>query len=125
MKALIDTHVLLWWLEDPGLISPKARKIIENARNFVFYSSAVIWEIILKQSIGKLKIPNEFYGLLDGQNFTPLSINIEHAFALKDLPGLHSDPFDRIMVAQALYENMVLLTRDRNILKYDIQTIKA
>lgn len=126
MMALLDTHVLLWWLDNPAKLSAPARKVIENSDNVIFVSAAVIWEIKIKKQLGKLDIPEGLLDLLLSLNFTPLSISVEHAHALGRLSGHHQDPFDRIQIAQALHENLVLLSRDRYILLYDeIQRIKA
>lgn len=118
MRVMIDTHVLLWWLDDPGKLSDESRQIIENIDNIVFVSSAVIWEIVIKKQLGKLVVPDGLPEILAEENFLPLSISHEHSFALATLPDIHSDPFDRIQIAQAICENLVFITRDRFIRQY-------
>jgi len=125
MVYLLDTHTLLWWFSDPNTLSDKARSIIENPKNVIFISSVVTWEIVIKKSLDKLKIPNKFFELIKEGQFQELPIMIEHTQALASLPPHHNDPFDRLLVAQAKSENGTILTRDRTIMKYDVKTIKA
>jgi len=125
MNLLLDTHVLLWWLDDHPTLSKKARAAIADGGNLVFISAAVIWEIRIKQALGKLKIPSDFQAVLDQQAFEMLAISCEHAHAVGELPAHHRDPFDRILVAQAKVENLTLVTRDQRILKYRIPLVRA
>ena len=117
MNYLLDTHVVLWWYENPGLLKKEALKAIENASNEIFISATVFWEISIKTSLGKLSIPNEMLDriLID---FTELPITSLHAREVGALPSIHQDPFDRLLIAQAKIENMTLITRDRYIIKY-------
>lgn len=82
MNLLIDTHTLLWWLDDNPILSKKARVAISDAKNIVFLSAAVIWEIRIKQALGKLQIPRNFREVLDDQPFEMLDITTEHAHAI-------------------------------------------
>ncbi|MFH1581968.1 MAG: type II toxin-antitoxin system VapC family toxin [Pseudomonadota bacterium] len=125
MNLLLDTHVLLWWLDDDPNLSRQARTAIADGRNLVFISAAVIWEIQIKYALGKLKIPANFREVLEQQEFEPLDITMEHAYAVADLPPHHSDPFDRMLVAQAKVESLTIITRDNHIKKYKISLIKA
>ena len=126
MNILIDTHVYLWWLDQPTKISKAAHSVIENVKNTVFVSAAVPWEITIKKSIGKLDVTNDVMDYMIKDEFLPLSIDHAHSLALKRLPAHHHDPFDRIQIAQAWIEDLTFITRDKNILKYDlIKTIKA
>ena len=122
---LLDTHVLLWWLEDHPTLSEDARKAIADGRNPVFVSAAVIWEIRIKQALGKLEIPRNFRQVLDEQSFEMLDISADHAHAIIDLPMHHRDPFDRMLVAQSKVENLRLVTRDAYLKQYDIPLIEA
>lgn len=124
MNIILDTHVLLWWYEDPKLLRKEAQEAIEKPSNNIYLSSAVIWELIIKGSLGKLKIPN---ALIDGaiSDFKELPISIKHTLTLKDLETGHHDFFDRILIAQFLCENYYLRTRDKIILEYKINLIKA
>jgi len=125
MNLLLDTHVLLWWLDDNPDLSGPARTVITDGNNLVFVSAAVIWEIRIKHALGKLKIPKNFRKVLDRQDFELLDITVEHAYEVGKLPMYHRDPFDRILVAQAKVENMTLVSRDSRIKKYKIFLIKA
>ena len=106
MNILVDTHVVLWWLDDPKKLSDKARQLIESLENNIFVSSAVVWEIIIKKSIGKLKAPNNLLEMLKDEGFISLSITDQHVIKLEQLPSIHQDPFDRIQIAQALTEGL-------------------
>ena len=125
MNLLIDTHVLLWWLDDNPNLSQSARTVIADGNNLVFVSAAVIWEIQIKQALGKLKIPVNFRNVLNGQGFELLDITVEHAYAVGKLPPYHRDLFDRILVAQAKVEKMTLVSRDNRIKKYKVPLINA
>jgi len=125
MNLLLDTHVLLWWLDDHPSLSEKARKIIADGNNLAFVSAAVIWEIRIKQALGKLEVPSEFLPVLDQQPFEMLAITAEHAHAVGDLPAFHRDPFDRMLIAQATVEGFTVVSRDTIIEKYPISFIKA
>jgi len=125
MKLLIDTHVLLWWLDDPALLSKDARSAIQNGRNTIYVSAAVTWEIMIKQSLGKLKMPDTLDQVLKVNRFSELSITVPHTLTLQTLPVHHRDPFDRILVAQALCEELTIISRDANIQKYSVAYLLA
>ena len=125
MNLLLDTHVLLWWLDANPTLSEKAKSTIADGNNLVFVSSAVIWEIRIKQALGKLEIPSNFRKVLDRQPFEMLAISAEHAHAVGDLPAHHRDPFDRMLIAQATVERLTLVTRDTIIRNYKIPVIIA
>ena len=125
MNLLLDTHVLLWWLDASPTLSEKAKSTIADGNNLVFVSSAVIWEIRIKQALGKLEIPSNFRKVLDRQPFEMLAISAEHAHAVGDLPAHHRDPFDRMLIAQATVERLTLVTRDTIIRNYKIPVIIA
>jgi len=125
MNLLLDTHVLLWWLNDHPTLSSKAKAAIADGKNLVFVSAVIIWEIRIKQALGKLEIPRNFRRVLDNQPFEILDITVEHAHAVEDLPAHHRDPFDRMLVAQAKVEGLTLVTRDIRLKKYKIPLIEA
>ena len=125
MNILLDTHVLLWWLDDHPVLSDKARMPISDGSNLIFVSAAVIWEIRIKQSLGKLDIPPNFRQVLDQQPFEFLAITVEHAHAVGGLPAIHRDPFDRILIAQAKTEGFTILTRDPLFKEYKVPSIHA
>ncbi|MBX9838726.1 MAG: type II toxin-antitoxin system VapC family toxin [Silvanigrellaceae bacterium] len=118
MKILLDTHILLWVLEDSKKLSKKAREIIDNASE-VYISSVSAWEIMIKVQIGKLDIDlNNIQKIFRESNFIELSLKLEHILELKNLPDYHKDPFDRMLIAQALNEPLKLITADATIKKY-------
>jgi len=125
MNLLLDTHVLLWWLDDHSTLSKKIKAVIADGKNPVFVSAVVIWEITIKQALGKLEIPRNFRRVLDDQPFEMLDITVEHVHAVGDLPAYHRDPFDRMLVAQAKLERLTLVTRDIRLKKYKIPLITA
>lgn len=125
MNLLLDTHVLLWWLDENPSLSKMARTRISDGNNLVFVSAVVIWEIRIKQSLGKLKIPPEFRRILDQQPFDFLPITLDHAHAVGDLPMIHRDPFDRMLIAQAKIERFTIITRDSLFKEYDVPIIEA
>jgi len=125
MNLLLDTHALLWWLDANPTLSEKAKSTIADGNNLVFVSAAVIWEIRIKQALGKLEIPSNFRKVLDEQPFEMLPITAEHAHAVGDLPAHHRDPFDRMLIAQATVERLTIVTRDAIIEEYKIPIIKA
>jgi len=126
MNLLLDTHVLLWALDNNPTLSPVARTAIVDGHNVVFVSAATAWEITIKKALGKLQAPSgDYLEELKRHRFTPLDITAEHALAVERLPMHHADPFDRILVAQAQIERLTLVTRDSRILAYSIQTIEA
>ena len=111
MRVLLDTHLLLWALGAPARLPPKARRIIRDAD--VYVGAASIWEISIKAALGKLRAdPHEVLAALEPAGFLSLSISAEHAARVASLPPIHRDPFDRLLIAQAIEEPMRLLTDD-------------
>jgi PIN domain nuclease of toxin-antitoxin system len=112
MRILLDTHVYLWWLQDHPKLSKEARSRIQEASE-VYISSASIWEATIKVGIGKLDADvSQLVAEIANSGFRELPISARHAAAVATLPVIHSDPFDRILVAQALSEPLRLLTAD-------------
>lgn len=120
---MIDTHVLLWWLDDNPALTRRARAAIADGKNLAFVSAAVIWEIRIKQAVGKLVLPPNFRNVLDQEAFQSLPVTAEHAHALEDFPFHHRDPFDRILIAQARIEGFTIMTHDPVFSKYKIPLI--
>ncbi|MFN7921544.1 MAG: type II toxin-antitoxin system VapC family toxin [Bryobacteraceae bacterium] len=118
MRFLLDTHILLWWLDDSKALPAEARRLIADPENAIFVSAASIWEISIKQSLGKLDLPNRFDEVLAQSDFEPLPVRAEHARATRELPLIHRDPFDRMLVAQARVEGLTLLTADPAVARY-------
>jgi PIN domain nuclease of toxin-antitoxin system len=125
MKLLLDTHVLLWWLADDHQLSDDARSAIADPNNTVSVSAASLFEIVIKKNLGKLEIGDEWFAVLSKEPFLHLPITWEHARKVDDLPLLHRDPFDRLLIAQAITEDLVLVTHDDVITRYDIPTLKT
>ena len=125
MNLLLDTHVLIWVLEDNPILSEQARNAIINGKNMVFVSSATVWEISIKQAMGKLSVPDNLKEEIELLRFTQLDINFEHANLAGTLPNIHKDPFDRMLIAQAKVENLILISRDRYISQYDVNLLEA
>jgi PIN domain nuclease of toxin-antitoxin system len=121
MKLLLDTQLLLWAAEAPARLSAAARKLMNEAGNDLMFSAASFWEIAIKRGLGR----NDFRmdprllrrGLLDN-DYTELQVGSDHAIAIESLPLLHKDPFDRILIAQAMVEGITLLTADPLIAQY-------
>ena len=112
MRILLDTHINLWWLQDHPKLSKTARDRIVSASE-VYVSSASIWEATIKTGIGKLEVDvHQLVAEIENSGFKELSISARHAAAVARLPDIHRDPFDRILIAQALCEPLRLLTAD-------------
>jgi PIN domain nuclease of toxin-antitoxin system len=123
MRVLLDTHLLLWALGSPSKLPAAARKLIDDAN--VYVSAATIWEVSIKAALGKLSAdPREVLAALEPAGFLELPVTGAHAARVVDLPAIHRDPFDRLLIAQALTEPMRLLTNDAALADYgDIVTI--
>ncbi len=118
MKLLIDTQILLWSLMEPKKLSSLGRELICTPENTVFLSAVSMWEIRIKESIGKLTLPLEFAARVGELGFEDLPLKTQHTETLLDLPSIHKDPFDRMLVAQARTEGLKLLTADSRLLGY-------
>lgn len=118
MRLLLDTHVYLWWLQDHPKLSENGREKIIAASE-VYISSASIWEASIKIGIGKLDVDiNELIAEIAGSGFQELPITTKHAAMVMRLPNIHCDPFDRILIAQAMCEPLRFLTADEILIKY-------
>jgi len=121
MKLLLDTHLLLWAAHDPKRLTKAARALIENSENVLVFSAASLWEIPIKQSLGRqdFRVDARLLrrGLLDN-GYAELTITSEHAINTDQLTHTHTDPFDRILLAQAMVEGITLLTNDRKLARY-------
>ncbi len=125
MTLLLDTHALLWWLDDPKLLSKEARRAIRDSRNRVYVSAVVAWEIAIKKALGKLAVPDNLDAAITANDFLELPISISHALGVMTLPDHHRDPIDRLLIAQALLEHHRLITRDTDIQNYAVPLIVA
>jgi PIN domain nuclease of toxin-antitoxin system len=121
MKLLLDTHLLLWAAGEPGRLSAEARLLIDSPENELFFSAASLWEIAIKHGLGRADFQVDARllrrGLLDN-GYSELPIGSEHAVAIDSLPSIHKDPFDRMLVAQAMVEGITLLTADASVAQY-------
>ena len=125
MRVLLDTHILVWWLIDAEELGEKARAVVAAQENMVFISAASIWELRIKEALGKVKLPLDFAEVVQLQPFEKLSVTVAHAHAVKELPLHHRDPFDRILIAQARSDGLTLLTRDQVVAQYDVPHLLA
>jgi len=110
LSILLDTHVLLWWLEDNPALTAQARETISDPENTVIVSAVSLWEIWLKQSLGKLRLPDDFMERLAAESFESLPLVASQTRQVSLLPWRHRDPFDRMLIAQAQVEKLILLT---------------
>ena len=118
---LLDTHALLWWLTDDPSLSPLARSAIATPGDDAFVSAASVWEIAIKRSLGKLRAPDDLLDLISAEGFSWLPVSAEHAWAVAVLPLHHSDPFDRLLIAQAGVEDIPIVTGDERFSAYDVR----
>ena len=125
MNLLLDTHVLIWALENNPRLSDSAREAIVDGENLVFASAVSVWEISVKQAMGKLDVPDNLIEEIQIHRFTPLEINLQHARLAGRLPAIHKDPFDRMLIAQAILEKLTIVTRDQIINQYDVTVLRA
>lgn len=125
MRLLLDSHVIVWWLDDPSRLTGSVRAAIQNPANGVSFSAASIWELSLKSAKNQLRLPPNLLSVLKDDGFDELPVTSAHAMLASSLPALHGDPFDRLLIAQALAEGLVLATRDRAIVRYDVPVMEA
>lgn len=125
MIFLLDTHVLLWWFSNDPLLSSKARTVISDETNLIFVSSASVWEIIIKKSLGKLKAPDDLEEAFKKNDFKELPMTVQHVLMIGQIPNHHKDPFDRMLIAQAKCEGLTLITADEKLTLYDVPLIRA
>lgn len=123
MRYLVDTRAMLWALGEPGALSTIARDAIASPSNLIFVSSASLWECAIKASIGKLELPEDFFDSIPEAGYEVMPIRISHLNIYRTLPMHHRDPFDRLLVAQARAEALVLISRDPEIARYDVEVL--
>lgn len=124
MRLLLDTHAFLWWVADDPRLSRPAAALVGSGENEVFLSAASAWEIVVKSGLGRIEVPNPVDRWLPDQlernAFTPLPITLGHALSVATLPAIHRDPFDRVLVAQAVHERMTLVSGDGALAGYPV-----
>jgi len=129
MRYLLDTHVMIWVLQEPAQLSTRVCNILAEAETGVLVSAASLWEAAIKQAVGKMKLPapaSEWLPYaLERMRIDVLDITGRHALTAGSLPRLHGDPFDRMLVAQAVMEKLTLVTRDKAIRRYEVKTLEA
>ncbi len=123
-RLLLDTHVFLWWRAEPQRLKAAVRDLIASA-DLVFVSAASAWEVAIKVSLKRLELPASFEDGVVASGFEKLAISFAHAEAVGRLPLHHHDPFDRLLVAQAQVESLTLVTHDRQVERYDVDTLRA
>ena len=124
-QLLLDTHVALWAFGSPEVLSPAVRRALQGPRNTVMVSAASAWEVEIKRALGKLTVPFGFAGKCVESGFDPLEISFEHAELAGGLPLHHSDPFDRMLIAQAMTEDLEVVTKDSVFAQYGVRTVVA
>ena len=126
MDLLVDTHALVWFLNGDKKLSGKVKAAINDPNNSKIVSIASIWEIAIKISLDKFKFPKgfkNFLEMIEDNGFEILPITFKHAISVSSLEFIHRDPFDRLMIAQSKCDNLIIVTKDKNIKQYNIQTI--
>ena len=127
MKYLLDTHIFLWWNLGTSQLSERVVNIISDGNNEIFLSAVSAWEIAIKVAKKRLTLPEEPMLFVPSRmqlhGFQPLPIQIHHATRVYELPEQHSDPFDRLLIAQCQLEGLPLISKDEDIQKYDVEVI--
>jgi len=118
-KYLLDTHIFLWWMSDAEQLSQEVFDIIADGSNQIYISSATIWEIAIKEALGKLEVDADLDNAIEENGFVELKVSAICANATKKLEQIHRDPFDRMLIAQAIEGDMTLITVDGYIVQYD------
>ena len=129
MKVLLDTHVFIWLDSAPEKLSPKAFAVCQDQDNELYLSMASVWEMQIKQQLGKLNLKLPLKQLIEEQcannGLQILSIEADHIYALNELPLHHKDPFDRLLIAQAILEKMIIITSDTQFINYGVPLLFA
>jgi PIN domain nuclease of toxin-antitoxin system len=124
MRLLLDTHALLWWLSDDDRLGQRARDLIEDPANDVLVSIVSLWEIVVKARVGKLEADlREIVNEVGRPGFELVGVTTPHLLALAELPMHHRDPFDHLLIAQAIVEDAVFVSEDRNAPRYSVRLV--
>ncbi len=127
MRLLLDTHAFLWWIADDRRLSRPAREAITDSRSEVLFSVVIAWELAIKVRLGRFRVEGSLDEFLSGEiqenAFRVLPILMSHVVRVATLPTHHADPFDRLLVAQAQVESLLLVTGDRQIARYDVERV--
>ncbi len=125
LRLLLDTHVLLWALADNARLTAATRATIADPDNEVFVSAATFWEIAIKRALGRLQTPDNLIAEIALAGLKELPVTFVHGELAAQLPRIHRDPFDRMLVAQAQAEGLILVTEDATVRRYDVATLEA
>ena len=120
---LLDSHALLWWEEDDARLSDRARERIERPDSAALFSAVSLWELAIKQALGKLRLPDSLTSRLAEEGFREVPVTAAHGLLAGELPRHHNDPFDRMLVAQARSEGLTIVTADPRIAAYDVPVL--
>ena len=127
MKLLLDTHVFIWWACEPDKLSQKVLGLCEDAENSLILSVASVWEMQIKMQLGKMKLHLPIKELIENQqeanNLEVLQIQFNHVMGIDGLPAIHNDPFDRLLIAQTNTENLTLISKDKKIAEYPVESL--
>jgi PIN domain nuclease of toxin-antitoxin system len=121
-RLLVDTHVLLWWLADDPALTATARESLADPANEPLVSTASVWEVAIKRSLGMLRVPDDLPARITDEGFSWLPVSAEHAWQVRELPPHHRDPFDRLLVAQAMVDRLPVVTADAHLAAYGVAT---
>lgn len=124
MNLLLDTHVVLWWLADDPTLAEDIKDRLDHEPD-VYISPASVWEVAIKQELGKIDGPRDLPERIRDSGFRQLPVTMTHAIEAGRLPLIHRDPFDRMLVAQARCEGLVIVTRDAHIKRYEVESLPA
>ncbi len=123
MRVLLDTHILLWWLAADPALPRRAAEVISDTDTTVVVSAATAWEIAIKKAVGRLEAPDDLLDALEANDFESIAITTTHALAAGQLPLHHSDPFDRMLIAQSRIEGLTLVSIDSRLSDYDVELL--
>jgi PIN domain nuclease of toxin-antitoxin system len=126
VKYLLDTHIFIWWITDNPKLSPNIRSVVSDDGNELYLSTASIWEMMIKSKLQKLQLTDDPKTFIKEQvkinSINILDVKMEHSLETYELPDIHKDPFDRILIAQAKIEKLTIITTDSYIVEYDVNT---
>lgn len=125
MNLLLDTHAVLWALSAPHQLAARVRELLERPDTTILVSVVSAWEMEIKRALGKLDAPDDLETQVRRLRFLELPVHLRHVRQLRKLPTLHRDPFDRMLVAQAIVDGLTLVTRDRNVMAYPVKSMRC
>jgi PIN domain nuclease of toxin-antitoxin system len=125
VRLLLDTHVAIWWMTAPERLGKRASALIEAGDNDSYVSAVTVAEVAIMAALGKLRVPHDFLERLRRSGFDELALTSAHADRLRELPLVHKDPVDRMLVVQAQAERLALVTADRRCMDYDVELVDA